>query len=83
MLTSPGRAQKHDVVACGDEVQGAQVRDGVAFEAAGMLEVELLQRLPRWEAESRGFHGDGKVMKQFVRHRRIRRRWRHRGWDRR
>ena len=43
MLTSPGRAEEDDVIACGDEIQGAEVGDGVAFEAAVMIEVELLQ----------------------------------------
>ena len=40
-----GRAEEHDLVAVGDEVQGVQVRDGYAFEAAGVVGVELLQRL--------------------------------------
>ena len=42
-LAGAGWAEEHDVVAGGDEVQGAQVGDGVAFEAAGVVEVELLQ----------------------------------------
>jgi len=37
-----GWAEENDVVAGGDEVQGAQVGDGVAFEPAGVVEVELL-----------------------------------------
>ena len=45
MLTSPGRAEEHDIVLGGDEIQRAEVGDGVAFEAAGVVEVELLQRL--------------------------------------
>ncbi|CFR62719.1 Uncharacterised protein [Mycobacterium tuberculosis] len=46
----PGGAQKHDVIAGGDEIQGAQMCDGVAFEATSMLKVELFQRLPSREA---------------------------------
>ena len=38
-----GWAEEDDVVAGGDEVQGAQMGDGVAFESAGVVEVELLQ----------------------------------------
>jgi hypothetical protein len=44
-LTGAGRAEEDHVVAGGDEVQGAQVGDGVAFEGAGVVEVELLQAL--------------------------------------
>ena len=44
-LAGAGRAEEHHVVLGGDEVQGAQVRDEVAFEAAGVVEVELLQAL--------------------------------------
>jgi hypothetical protein len=44
-LTGAGRAEEDDVVAGGGEVQGAQVRDDLAFEAAGVVEVELFQRL--------------------------------------
>src|SRR6266511_787872 len=43
-------AEEHDVLPRGDEVQGAQVSDGVAFERAGVLEVELLDRLAGGEA---------------------------------
>ena len=43
MLTSPGWAEKDDVVAGGDEVQRPEVGDGVAFESAGVIEVELFQ----------------------------------------
>ena len=50
MLTSPGRTEEHHVIAGGDEVQGAQMGDGVAFESAGVVEVELLQRFTRREA---------------------------------
>ena len=39
-----GWAEEHHVLPGGDEVQGAQVGDEVAFEAAGVVEVELLQR---------------------------------------
>ena len=42
-LAGAGRAEEHHVVLGGDEVQGAQVRDDLAFEAAGVVEVELLQ----------------------------------------
>jgi len=42
-LAGAGRSEEHHVLAGGDEVQGAQVGDGVAFEAAGVVEVELLQ----------------------------------------
>ena len=44
MLTSLGRPEEHDVVFGDDEIQRPEVGDGVAFEAAGMVEVELLQR---------------------------------------
>ena len=43
MLTSPARAQEDNVVLGGHEVQRPEVGDGVAFEAAVMIEVELLQ----------------------------------------
>ena len=36
-------AEKDDVVAGGDEVQRPEVGDGVAFESAGVIEVELFQ----------------------------------------
>jgi hypothetical protein len=39
-----GRAEEHYVVLGGDEVQGAQVRDDLSLEPAGVVEVELLQR---------------------------------------
>lgn len=41
------RTEEHHVVLRGDEVQSAQVGDDVAFETASVVEVELLQRLPR------------------------------------
>ena len=44
-LAGAGRAEEDDVLLGGDEVQGAQVGDQVAFEAAGVVEVELLQGL--------------------------------------
>ena len=44
------RTEEHHVIAGGDEVQGAQMGDGVAFESAGVVEVELLQRFTRREA---------------------------------
>jgi hypothetical protein len=40
------------VVFGGDEVQGAQKRDNVALEAAGVVKVELLQRLAGRKAGS-------------------------------
>ena len=43
MLTSLGRAEEDDVVFGDDEVQRPEVGDGVAFEAASVVEVELLQ----------------------------------------
>jgi hypothetical protein len=48
-LAGPRRAEEDDVVAGGDEVQGAQVRDDVALQAAGVVVVELLQALARGE----------------------------------
>jgi hypothetical protein len=44
-LAGSGRAEEDHVLLAGDEVQGAQVGDQVAFEAAGVVEVELLQGL--------------------------------------
>jgi len=38
-------AEEDHVLPGGDEVEGAQVRDGVAFESAGVVEVELLEAL--------------------------------------
>jgi hypothetical protein len=43
-------AKEHHVLPGGHEVQGAQVRDQVALEAAGVVVVELLQALARREA---------------------------------
>ena len=48
-LAGAGRAEEHPVVLSGDEVQGAQVRDHVAFEPAGVVEVELLEALASGE----------------------------------
>jgi hypothetical protein len=45
-----GRAEEHDVVFGGDEVQRAQVGDDLAFEAAGVLEVEVLEGFAGWES---------------------------------
>ncbi len=45
-LAGSGRAEEHDVFSGGDEVQGAQMGDQIAFEAAGVVEVEVLQALP-------------------------------------
>ena len=47
-----GRAEEHHVVLGRDEVQRAQVRDHLTFEAAGVVEVELLQRLAGRESSS-------------------------------
>ena len=44
-LAGPGRAEEHHILPGGDEIQGAQVGDGLPFEAAGVIEVELLQGL--------------------------------------
>ncbi len=44
-LAGAGRAEQQHVVLGGDKVQGAQVGDEVALEAAGVVEVELLQAL--------------------------------------
>ncbi len=41
-LAGARRAEEHHVLPCGDEVQRAQLRDRVAFESAGVVEVELL-----------------------------------------
>ena len=38
------RAEEDHVVAGSSEVRGAQVGDDIAFEAAGVVEVEFLQR---------------------------------------
>src|SRR6478735_1569218 len=46
---SVNTAEEDIVVACGDEIQSSEVGDGVAFEAADMVEVELLQRFSRRE----------------------------------
>jgi len=37
-----GWAEEYDVVFAGDEVECAQVGDEVAFESAGVVEIELL-----------------------------------------
>jgi hypothetical protein len=44
-LPGPGRAEEDHVLLRDDEVQRAQVGDQVALEAAGVVEVELLQAL--------------------------------------
>ena len=41
----PGWAEQHHVLLAGDEVQGAQVCDGLPLQAAGVVVVEVLQRL--------------------------------------
>src|SRR6266702_7025882 len=45
-LAGAGRAEEDHVVFAGDEVQGAQVRDHLPPQPAGVVEVELLQALP-------------------------------------
>jgi hypothetical protein len=45
-----GRTEEHHVVLRGDEVQCGEVGDGVAFEAAGVVEVELLDALAGGES---------------------------------
>ena len=49
-LAGAGRAEEHDVVAGGDEVEGAEVGDDVALEGALVVEVELLEGLAGREA---------------------------------
>ena len=44
-LAGAGWAEEDHVLACEDEVQGAEVCDQVAFESAGVVEVELLEAL--------------------------------------
>jgi hypothetical protein len=44
-LAGAGRTEQQHVLLRGDEVQRAQVRDQVPFEAAGVVEIELLQAL--------------------------------------
>jgi hypothetical protein len=40
-LADAGRAEEDQIVFAGDEVKGAEVGDGVAVEAASVVEVEL------------------------------------------
>ena len=49
-LAGAGWAEEDDVLFRGDEVQGAQMGDDLAFESAGVVEVELLQALAGREA---------------------------------
>ena len=49
-LAGPGRSEEDDVLLGGDEVQGAQVGDGLPVQAAGVVEVELLEGLAGREA---------------------------------
>jgi len=49
-LAGAGRAEQQHVLSRGDEVQRAQVRDQLAFEAAGVVVVEVLQGLAGGEA---------------------------------
>jgi hypothetical protein len=48
-LPVPGRAEQHDVLFAGEEVQLAEVQDAVATDRRLVGEVELLQRLARGE----------------------------------
>ena len=50
MLRGPGRAEEDHVVFGGHEVQRAEVGDGVAVQAAGVVEVELLEAFAGGEA---------------------------------
>ena len=49
-LAGAGRPEEDHVLLRGDEVERAQVGDGVAFEGAGVVEIELFQRLAGGEA---------------------------------
>ena len=49
-LAGPGWAEEHHVLPGRHKVQRAEVGDGVAVEAAGVVEVELFQRLAGREA---------------------------------
>ncbi len=51
-LAGAGRAEQQHVLLRGDEVQRAEVGDEVSLEAAGVVEVELLQGLAGWEPGS-------------------------------
>jgi hypothetical protein len=44
-LARAGWAEEHHILFRSDEVQGAQVGDHIAFQAAGVVEVELLEAL--------------------------------------
>lgn len=44
-LPGAGRAQEDDVLARGDEIQGPQMCDHLAAQPAGVIEVELFERL--------------------------------------
>ena len=48
-LPGARRAQEDDVLLAGDEVQGAQVGDGLPLQSAGVVVVEVLQALARGE----------------------------------
>src|SRR5690606_9918613 len=49
-LAGAGRAKEDDVLLARDEVQGAQVRDGLAFEGALVVIVEVLEGFAGREA---------------------------------
>jgi hypothetical protein len=49
-LAGAGWAQEHHVLARGDEVERAQVRDHLPLQGPGVVEVELLQALAGREA---------------------------------
>jgi len=44
-LAGAGRVEERHVLFGSNEIEGAEVGDYVAFEASGVVEVELLQRL--------------------------------------
>ena len=50
VLPVPGRAEEHDVLAGGDEVQGPEVGQSLALERALVLDVEVLEGLAGREA---------------------------------
>jgi len=52
-LAGSGRPEEHHVLPGGDEVQGAQVRDDLAAQPAGVVEVELFQALAGGEPRGR------------------------------
>src|SRR5215211_935321 len=45
-----GWAEEDHILSAGDEVQGGEVGDQVAFQSAGVVEIELLDAFAGWEA---------------------------------